>query len=121
MLECYEVLGGPATFTVMWTSERFTKANPKVVPILVAALKQADDFIKDDPAGAASIYMADTHTKLTQAQLVKMIKNPEVSWTTTPRKTMKYARFIHEIGMIQNPPKDCKEMFFPEIGGQSGS
>jgi NitT/TauT family transport system substrate-binding protein len=121
VLESYQVLGGQATFTVTWTSERFAKANPKVMPILLAALKEADQFIKNDPAGAAQIYIADTHTKLTQAQLVKMISNPDVSWTTTPQKTMEYARFMTEIGMIKEPPKDWKELFFPGVDHQPGS
>jgi NitT/TauT family transport system substrate-binding protein len=49
-----------------------------------------------------------------------MIKNPEVRWTTTPQKTMEYARFMTRIGMIKKAPKNWKELFFPEVGHQPG-
>ena len=94
VLDSYDVLGGPATFTVMWTSERFVRNNPKLLPILLAALNDADKFITDHPDAAARIYMASTHTKLTEAELVRMIKAPPANW---------------------------KGLNFPQIGNQPGS
>ena len=49
-----------------------------------------------------------------------MIKDPQVHWTTQPRQTMQYARFMAKIGMIPAAPANWK-MFFPEIADQPGS
>ena len=38
VLDSYDVLGGPATFNVVWTTGRFVQRNPKLVPIFLAAL-----------------------------------------------------------------------------------
>lgn len=121
VLDSYSVLGGPATFTLTWTSERFAKANPKNLPIFVAALRQADKFIDAHPEDAAKLYVASTHTKIPLPELVKMITDKQVHWTTQPRQTMQYARFMAKIGMIPAAPATWKEMFFPEIAGQPGS
>ncbi|HET8996723.1 MAG TPA: hypothetical protein VFN42_08645, partial [Acetobacteraceae bacterium] len=112
---------GPATFTLTWTSERFAKANPKNLPIFVAALRQADKFIEAHPEDAAKLYAASTHTKIPLPDLVKMITDKQVHWTTQPQQTMKYARFMAKIGMIPAAPSSWKEMFFPEITDRPGS
>jgi NitT/TauT family transport system substrate-binding protein len=121
VLDSYQVLGGPATFTVLWASGKFAEKDPKLVPIVVAALKQADAFIHNHPRSAAKLYMASTKTKLTQKALVKMIASPEVRWSVAPRRTMKYAQFMAQIGMIKNPPASWKDLFFPAIDDQKGS
>jgi sulfonate transport system substrate-binding protein len=121
VLDSYDVLGGPATFTVLWTPGRFVHDNPKILAIFVAALKEADRFIIAHPAEAAKIYIASTHTRLSEASLERMIKNPEVRWTTTPHRTMEYARFMTKIGMIKRAPKSWKGLFFPAIDKEPGS
>lgn len=121
VLDSYSVLGGPATFTLTWASERFAKENPKNLPIFVAALRQADTFIHAHPKRAAKLYVATTHTKIPLANLVKMITDPQVRWTTQPQQTMKYARFMAKIGMIPAAPANWKELFFPQIADQPGS
>jgi NitT/TauT family transport system substrate-binding protein len=121
VFDSYQVLGGPATFTVLWASGKFVEDNPKLVPILVAALQQADAFIHSHPRAAAKLYLAGTKTKLTQRALVRMITSPEVRWSVAPRRTMKYARFMAEIGLIKNPPAHWKALFFPAIDDQNGS
>ncbi|HTU52634.1 MAG TPA: ABC transporter substrate-binding protein, partial [Acetobacteraceae bacterium] len=49
VLDSYDVLGGPATFNVVWTTGRFVQRNPKLVPIFLAALEEADRLIIDHP------------------------------------------------------------------------
>jgi NitT/TauT family transport system substrate-binding protein len=121
VLDSYDVLGGPATFNVVWTTGRFVQRNPKLVPIFLAALEEADRLIIDHPNEAAKIYMASTHTSLSQAELVSMIKNPEVRWTISPERTMQYATFMAKIGMIPAAPASWKDLFFPAIADRPGS
>jgi sulfonate transport system substrate-binding protein len=121
VLDSYNVLGGPATFTVVWTSSKFAETNPKIVPIFVAALKQADAFIAQHPDEAAKLYIANTKTALPLAKLVSMIKDPEIRWTTTPEQVMQYARFMATIGMIKAPPASWQDLFFPTIASENGS
>ena len=121
VLDSYDVLGGPATFNLVWTTERFMRKNPKIAPLFVAALKQADDFIADHPDGAAQIYTESTRTSLSHAELVKMIEDPEIHWTIVPERTMEYARFMAKIGMIKAAPASWQDLFFPTMDGEPGS
>jgi NitT/TauT family transport system substrate-binding protein len=121
VLDSYEVLGGPATFTLVWTSAKFAQSNPKIVPIFVAALKEADAFIAEHPEDAAKIYIANTKTALSEPSLLRMIKDSQIRWTIAPQRVMEYARFMARIGMIKAPPNSWKDLFFPAIDDQSGS
>ncbi len=121
VLDSYDVLGGPATFNVVWTTGRFVQRNPKLVPIFLAALEEADRLIIDHPDEAAKIYMASTRTSLPETEIVSMIKNPEVRWTVSPERTMQYAAFMAKIGMIPAAPASWKDLFFPAIGDRPGS
>lgn len=121
VLDSYDVLGGPGTFNVVWTTGRFAQNNPKLIGIFLAALRQADRLIIDHPDEAAKIYIASTHTALSEADLVAMIRNPEISWTISPERTMVYARFMARIGMIPAAPASWKALFFPAIAGGPGS
>ena len=121
VLDSYQVLGGPHTFITTWTTGRFVKKNPEIIPIMITALQQADGFITRHPGRAAELYIKSTHTPLTKAALVKMIKNPEISWTIVPERTMVYARFMAKIGMIRAAPASWKDLFFPAIDNQPGS
>ncbi len=121
LLDSYTVLGGPATFNVAWTTGRFVQNNPKIVPIFIAALQAADSFIIDHPDEAVKIYMASEPTSLSEAALVRMIKDPENHWTVIPQRTMEYAAFMAKIGMIPAAPASWEDLFFPTIGSEPGS
>src|SRR5690606_21626513 len=41
-------VGGPATFNLVWTTEKFYKENPKVYAAFMAALQEATDKINND-------------------------------------------------------------------------
>ncbi|MGH7066901.1 MAG: ABC transporter substrate-binding protein [Acetobacteraceae bacterium] len=121
VLDSYDVLGGPATFNVVFATSRFMEKNPKIGPIIIAALKEADGFITGHPEEAAEIYMHSTRTSLSEAELVKMIRNPEIEWTIVPKRTMEYARFMAKIGMIKSAPANWQELFFSTMDGEPGS
>ena len=121
VVDSYQVLGGPHTFNTIWATSRFVRRNPKMVPIMIAALQEADNFIIQNPGAAAELYIRTTKTPLSRAELVSMITNPEVAWTIVPKRTMVYARFMVKIGMIKEAPASWKELFFPELANQPGS
>ena len=117
----YEVLGGPATFNTLWTTKKFRDDNPKVFKAFVDALDEAMEFIKRDPQKAAEIYIIEENSKVPVEAILKMIKDPEITFTTAPQNLMKYAEFMNKIGSIENKPASWKDVFFPEIHGKEGS
>ena len=121
VLSSYEVLGGPATFNVVWTTAKFRDANPKAYAAVLAALEEAMTFIRDDPAGAAKLWIEADKSKLPQEFVEKIIRDPENVFTTTPNNVMKYATFMHKTGSIKTLPASWQDLFFPEIHAKPGS
>ncbi len=121
VLDSYDVLGGPSTFNVVWTSQKFHDDNPKTVAAFLAALKEADAFIEKDPKAAAEIYIKGENSKLSPAFIEKILRDPENHFTLAPQNTMKYALFMHKIGMIATAPAKWSDMFFPEAASLPGS
>ncbi len=121
LLNSYDVLGGPATFNVVWTLKRFHDDNPKIYGAFFAALEESVQLIKAAPSRAASIYIDAEKSKMPIVEVERLIRDPENVFTTTPQNIMKYATFMHKIGTIENLPKSWADLFFPEIHAASGS
>ncbi|SRR6266852_2429427 len=121
LLSSYDVLGGPATFNVVWTLKKFHDDNPKTYGAFLAALEEAVQLIKAAPSRAASIYIEAEKSKIPITDVEKLIRDPENVFTTTPQNVMKYATFMHKIGSIEHLPRSWAELFFPEMHTASGS
>jgi len=121
VLDSYDVLGGPHTFNVVWTSKKFHDDNPKVYGAFLAALDDAMTLIHGDHKRAAQIYIDEEKSKLSSDFIEKMLRDPENVFTTVPNHVMKYAEFMAKVHAIEAAPTDWKELFFPEIHGASGS
>jgi NitT/TauT family transport system substrate-binding protein len=121
VLNSYEVLGGPATFNVVWASSKFHDENPKVYAAFAKALNEAQAIINKDHRAAAETYLRMSKDKSSVDDIVKMIDDPLIRFTTTPQNTMKYVDFMYKVGAIKVKPASWKEMFFPDAQGVSGS
>ena len=116
-----DVMGGSTTFTMISTTERFQKANPKVFAAFLAALTESHQMIAADKQAAAKVLLASMGGKGWEiAELVAILEDKDIKYTTSPENLMKYADFMNSIGSIKNKPASWKEMFFPEMHGQEG-
>ena len=121
LLNSYEVLGGPATFNLVWTTSKFRSENPKVYDAFLKALAEAMAMINKDKKWAADAYLRISKDKAAPAAILKMLNDPEVVFTTTPQNVLKYVVFMNKIGSIKATPASWKELFFPEAQSASGS
>jgi NitT/TauT family transport system substrate-binding protein len=121
VLNSYDVLGGPATFNVVWTSGKFHDDNPKVYAAFMTALDQAEALINRDHRAAAEIYLRMNKDKSSVDEIVKMLDDPQMVFTTTPQNVMKYVDFMIKTGSIKVKPDSWKDLFFPNIQGLPGS
>ena len=121
VLNSYDVLGGPATFNVVWTSGRFHDDNPKVYAAFMTALDQAEALINRDHRAAAEIYLRMNKDKSSVDEIVKMLDDPQMVFTTTPQNVMKYVDFMVKTGSIKVKPDSWKDLFFPNVQGLPGS
>jgi NitT/TauT family transport system substrate-binding protein len=117
-----DVMKGSTTFTMLSTTSTFRDNNPKAVAAVLAALDEATRMIREDKKAAADVLLASTtESGFTAEELMDVIGDPAVKFTTTPENVMKYAAFMHSIGTLKTLPASWKDLFFPEIHGASGS
>ena len=121
VLNSFDVLGGPHSFTVAWTSRRFHDENPKLYRALLDALAEATEILNADKRAAAQLWMDDAKSKLPPELVYDVIAGAQVKWTLVPENTMKYASFMYDVGIVTAAPATWKDLFFPEIHGVPGS
>jgi NitT/TauT family transport system substrate-binding protein len=121
VLNSYDVLGGPQTFGVVWTTAKFREENPTLYKAVLAALTEATQIINSDKKAAAELYVDMARSKLPVEFIHKIITNPQVSYSLAPLNTLKLAQFMHKVGQIKAEPKSWKDYFFPEIHALPGT
>ena len=121
ILNNYDILGGPATFNLVWSTTRFRDANPKTYAAFVAAFEEATATINRDKRAAAEVYKRMSGTKESVDELLKMMQDPLVEYTLTPKSIMKTAEFMAKVGTIKDRPATWKDLFFPNVHGYPGS
>ncbi|HYW90105.1 MAG TPA: ABC transporter substrate-binding protein, partial [Chloroflexota bacterium] len=121
VLNSYDVFGGPHTFTVAWTSSQFRDKNPALYKALIAAFTEATEMLNKDVKPAAQYWIDDVKSKLTVEKVAEIASGKDVRWTMAPESTVKYAEFMHAVGMIKVKPASWKDLFFPEVHGLAGS
>lgn len=121
LISSYDILGGQATFNVLYATEKFHDANPKTYKAFYDALVEASQIIKADKAAAAETYIKVENSKLPLAFVKKIIEDPENDFTVSPQRTFIYAEKLHELGVLKNKANSWKDYFFEEAYANPGS
>ncbi len=121
VLNSYDVLGGPATFNVVWTTAKLRNENPKVYDAFVKALDEAIAEINRDKRAAAESYLRISKDKDSVDNILRMLNDPNIIYTTAPQNIMKFAEFMQKIGTIKAKPESWRDFFFPNVHALSGS
>jgi NitT/TauT family transport system substrate-binding protein len=121
VLDSYEVLGGPATFNLVWATTKFRNDNPKLYAAFTKALDEATAMINKDKKWAAEAYLRISKDKDSVENNLKMHNDPQVKYTTTPQNVTKYVDFMHKIGSIKAKPGSWKDLFFPNVHNLPGN
>ncbi|MBH3408926.1 ABC transporter substrate-binding protein [Pseudomonas glycinae] len=121
VLSSYDVLGGQATFNVLYTTEKFHDENPKTYKAFYDALAEAEKIIKADKPAAAHAYIRVEQSKLPLALVEKIVTDPEIDFTVVPQRTFIYAEKLQELGVLKNKADSWKDYFFEEAHGGAGS
>lgn len=120
ILSSYDVLGRH-TFNSVWATTSFREENPQTYGAFLAALEEAMELIAADAKDAAETYIRVTGSGLEPDFIQSMVEDPDITFTTTPNNTMKFAEFMHEIGVLSTLPESWQDYYFEDIHDQSGS
>ena len=59
VLNSYDIMGGPNTFLMVWSTSKFRVENPRSYKSVLDALREATDFINANKRKAAELYVAE--------------------------------------------------------------
>ncbi|KAF1011044.1 MAG: hypothetical protein GAK32_01086 [Pseudomonas fluorescens] len=121
VLSSYDILGGQATFNVLYTTQKFHDENPKTYKAFYDALVEAEQIIKADKPAAARAYIRVEQSKLPLDLVQKIVQDPEIDFTVVPQRTYIYAEKLQELGVLKNKAANWKDYFFEEAHGGNGS
>ena len=121
VLSSYDIVGGPHTFNVSYTTGAFAKENPKTVAAIIAGVEEATVWIKANPAEAAKLYVQAEKSKLAPDFVEAIIRDPEIDFTIVPQRVEAFADFQHRVGTIKVKPQSWKELFVPALHDRAGS
>ena len=111
-----DVMGGPTTFSNLYSTSKFHDANPRVYKAVLAAFTEAIEVINKDKKRAAEIYLRISgDKKSTVAEIQKDLEDPNLVFTTTPKNIQKYADFMFDVGTIKTKANSWKDVYFPEV------
>lgn len=120
ILNSYDVWG-PQTATIVWASSKFVDANPKLYAACTKALDEATDWINKNKREAAELYLRMSKDKEPVDNIVKMLNDPQIEFSTTPQNLMAFVNFKHRTGTMKVVPATWKDLFFPNAHSLSGS
>ena len=121
VLDSYDVLGGPSSATVLYTTEKFRNDNPKTYRAFVLALARAADFVKRQPDAAADTYIRVNQSKTDKKLLLSIITDPKVNFSISPQNTLGLAQFMQRVGAVKHKPVSWKDYFFEDPALGQGS
>lgn len=120
VISSYDILGGPATFNVLYATTAFHDANPKTYAAFYAALREAADWINTNKSEAAETFIRQQKSKLSPQLVLDIINDPENDFTIVPKNTFIYATELHKIGVLKSGAGSWKDYFFSEAHGDNG-
>lgn len=119
VLNSYDVQGGPASSTVLYTTEKYKNESPKTYRAFLDALYEAAQFVQQNPEQAADIYLKASGARQDRKLVLEVIKDPLVQFTVQPQRTLGLGQFMHSVGAIKNLPTQLSDYFFddPRVTG----
>ena len=121
VFDSYQATGGPHTFNLVWASDKWAKANPRLVRAFVEALKEATEFVNANPAEAARLYVASEKAKSTPEQILDIMKQDGIRYTMAPSGLMRFAAYMQKIGMIRAVPASWRDYAFEHLHALPGN
>lgn len=121
VLNSYDIMGGPNTFLMVWTTRKFRDENPRTYKAVLDALREATEFINANKRRAAEMYVAEGGGKESVDRILALMSDPQVRYTLAPERVLAFAQFMHQIGTLKNRPSSWQDLFFPDIHDLPGS
>jgi NitT/TauT family transport system substrate-binding protein len=100
---------------LLYTTSRFHDANPKALAAFSTALEEAILSLNADKRAAAQTFIDMEAQAMPLAEVLEVLADPDIRYTSTPENVMKYADFMATVGSLKGRPNSWQDLFFPGI------
>ncbi len=121
VFDSYQPMGGPHNFNLVWTSEEWARANPKLLAAFVAAMREAMEFIGREPSEVAGLYARSEKSSSTPEQIAQIIRQPGIRYTMTPNGLSRFVSFMAKTGAIKSARPSWRDYALPHLHDLPGS
>jgi NitT/TauT family transport system substrate-binding protein len=121
VLNSYDIMGGPNTFLMVWSTNKFRTENPRSYKAVLDALREATEMINANKRKAAEQYVAEGGGKENVDRILALMSDPQVRYTLAPERILPFAQFMHQVGTLKTRAASWKDLFFPDIHDLPGS
>lgn len=117
----YDFVGGPHTAVVLFATQKWKKANPKLFQAVVEAYREAIDWINADFRRAARFYLETMDSKHDLSEIESMLADKnQIAFDPTPRNTLPIAHFLHRTGAMTVKAGAWTDYFWETAHGPDG-
>ena len=96
-------LFGPLTFSICFATEAYAKKSPAAVQALREAITKGVTLLKSQPTEAAAMLAADSGGRVSAAEFVKLLADPDMQFTDAPEGVSKLSIFMRSAGFLREP------------------
>ena len=116
-----DILGSALSTAINYATTRYVAREPVMVQALIDASAEAVASIKDDPVAAARDYLELSRDRMEEAELVSLLKQPDMVFETRPVGTKAFADFLVRVGTLRMKPARWTDYFVEQAAGLGGS
>lgn len=109
-----DLKGGPFSNGVIYMTQAFHDANPKISASILRAVDEACKLIHTDPKRVARMYLDVSHEKSTPDSIVATLTTPGVVYDTVPHGLLQVADFMYRTGTLIKKPSGYDDLLFQE-------
>ncbi|MYN12544.1 ABC transporter substrate-binding protein [Pusillimonas sp. TS35] len=122
ILRSNDIIDGGLSQSTLFTTTKFADNNPKIIKAVLAASREAIDFIKKDTPQAVDIYREVSGDQTPRDELLDMLKQPGMmDFQMAPAGSMKFATHMHKVGILKTMPAKWTDYFLPVSASLNGN
>jgi NitT/TauT family transport system substrate-binding protein len=116
-----DYLGQQVTSGLLATTGKFIEERKDASLAIVAAIEEADSFIRENPQEAADIFLGSEKSSLNADQIQKMLESVKDEWGVHPKGVMIFADFMTETGLLKSKLAQWQDVFFDPVATGQGT
>jgi len=121
VFESTSVTEGPASQNVIYARMAYRQRNPEIVRAVLAALDDSMAAIKSDLPGSVAIFLRAQRTNMDAGELAQNLRDPNVTFDTTPNRSLFFSQFMLRAGLIKQGPATWRDIWMPDMHERNGS